>query len=122
MTEAHAGEHHGPGFQAYMVVFGALSVFTAISFVVNATVGRNMTGLTIILAVAVCKAVLVGAYFMHLVVDWSKLYYLIFPTFILAAMFMTVLMPDIVLAWHTASTGVGGPPATVKDTPRTVNP
>ena len=35
MTDSHASEHHaGPGFQAYMVVFGALSIFTAISFLV----------------------------------------------------------------------------------------
>ena len=101
MTDSHASEHHaGPGFQAYMVVFIALSTFTAISFLVNATVGRNMTGLVIILGVAVVKATLVGLYFMHLVVDWFKLYYLIFPTFILAAMFITVLLPDIVLAWQ----------------------
>jgi cytochrome c oxidase subunit 4 len=59
-----------------------------------------MTGLVIILGVAVIKATLVGLYFMHLVVDWAKLYFLIFPTFILAAMFITVLMPDIVLAWR----------------------
>jgi cytochrome c oxidase subunit 4 len=101
MSDSHHPEHHeGPGFQAYMVVFLALSMFTAISFLVNATVGRNLTGMLIILAVAVVKAILVGLYFMHLVVDWGKLYYLIFPTFILAAMFITVLMPDIVLAWH----------------------
>jgi cytochrome c oxidase subunit IV len=101
MSDSHHPEHHeGPGFQAYMVVFLALSTFTAISFLVNATIGRNITGLLIILAVAVTKAILVGLYFMHLVVDWGKLYYLIFPTFILAAMFITVLMPDIVLAWH----------------------
>ena len=46
MTPSHDSEHHGPGYQAYMVVFLALSVFTAISFLVNATVGRNLTGLT----------------------------------------------------------------------------
>jgi cytochrome c oxidase subunit IV len=101
MSDSHHPEQHaGPDFQAYMVVFLALSTFTAISFLVNYYVGRNMTGLTIILAVAVVKAILVGLYFMHLVVDWVKLYFLIFPTFILAAMFITVLMPDIVLAWH----------------------
>ena len=100
MADPHHSEHHGPGFQAYLVVFGALSIFTAISFLVNATVGRNLTGLSIILAVAIIKACLVGLYFMHLIVDWGRLYYLIFPTFILAAMFITVLMPDIVLAWH----------------------
>jgi cytochrome c oxidase subunit 4 len=98
MADSHGPEHHaGPDFKAYMVVFAALSIFTAISFLVNATVGRNLTGLFIILSVAVIKAVLVGLYFMHLVVDWPKLYYLIFPTFILGAMFLVVLLPDIVL-------------------------
>src|SRR5207302_7923635 len=99
MTDSHTSEHHGPSFQAYIVVFVALSIFTAISFLVNAVVGRNPTGLTIILAVAICKAVLVGTYFMHLIVDWPKLYYLIFPTFILGAIFVVVLLPDIVLTW-----------------------
>jgi cytochrome c oxidase subunit 4 len=102
MNQTHHSEDHGPSVQAYLVVFAALSVFTAISFVVNATVGRNTTGLVIILGVAVCKALLVGAYFMHLVVDWKKLYYLIFPAFILGAMMITVLLPDIVLAWPQA--------------------
>ncbi len=37
---------------------------------------------------------------MHLIVDWGKLYYFIFPTFILGTMFMIVLLPDIVLTWH----------------------
>ena len=105
MSEAHPTEHHaGPGFQAYLVVFVALSIFTAISFMVNYAVREYglapHAGFAIIVGVAVIKAVLVGMYFMHLVVDWFKLYFLIFPTFILAAMFITVLMPDIVLAWH----------------------
>jgi caa(3)-type oxidase subunit IV len=106
MSEAHHLEHHheGPGFQAYMVVFLALSTFTAISFLVNYAVREYglapPAGFAIILGVAVVKATLVGMYFMHLLVDWVKLYFLIFPTFILAAMFITVLLPDIVLAWH----------------------
>lgn len=105
MADSHHSEHHaGPGVQAYLVVFVALSVFTAISFAVNYAVRDHWlapyAGFALILGVAVVKAVLVGLYFMHLVVDWGKLYFLIFPTFILAAMFITVLMPDIVLAWH----------------------
>lgn len=105
MSESHHSEHHeGPGLQAYMVVFVALSTFTAISFMVNYAVREYglapHAGFAVILGVAVIKAVLVGMYFMHLVVDWVKLYFLIFPTFILAAMLLTVLMPDIVLAWH----------------------
>ena len=54
----------------------------------------------IILGVAVVKAALVGYIFMHLVSDWRKLYFMIFPAFILGAMMMIVLLPDIVLAWQ----------------------
>jgi caa(3)-type oxidase subunit IV len=102
MSEAQNIEHthSGPTVKTYMLVFGALAVFTLVSFLVNATIGRNLTGLFIILGVSVCKTVLVGLFFMHLIVDWPKLYYLIFPTFILGAMFITVLLNDIVLVWH----------------------
>ncbi len=115
MNESHAAEHHGPGIKAYMVVFVALSIFTGISFIVNSAVrGGSITphaGFTIILGVAIVKAVLVGTYFMHLIVDWPKLYYLIFPTFILGAMFIVVLLPDIVLSWKTASAETAPVPA-----------
>ena len=115
-TPEHPEHHAGPGVKAYVVVFGALSIFTAISFIVNATVGRNNLGLTIILAVAVCKALLVGAYFMHLVIDWGKLYYLIFPAFILGAMYGAALLPDIVLAWpHLGK--VPSPPPVIYEAP-----
>jgi cytochrome c oxidase subunit 4 len=116
MATAHDSEHshHGPGFKAYMVVFVALSIFTVVSFLVNYLVRDNklssQAGFTVILAVAVIKAVLVGTYFMHLVVDWPKLYYLIFPTFILGTMFIIVLLPDIVLAWSPHETKVPSPP------------
>jgi len=116
MTDSHSSsEHHGPGIKAYMVVFVALSIFTAISFIVNSAVRRGdigaHTGFALILSVAIVKAVLVGAYFMHLIVDWPKLYYLIFPTFILGAMFVVVLLPDIVLGWHSATAETSGVPA-----------
>jgi len=57
-------------------------------------------GFTLILGVAVVKAVLVGTYFMHLLWDWGKVYFMIVPIFVLGAMALFVLMPDIVLAWH----------------------
>jgi len=106
MTDAqtHAEAHHGPDVKSYLVIFGALSVFTAISFVVNEFVRHDTisatTGMLLILGVAVVKAVLVGMYFMHLKYDWAKLYFMIIPCFILATMFIVVLLPDIVLAWH----------------------
>jgi len=102
MTEPHGPEnHHGPTFAAYMVVFAALSIFTAISFIVNMFYPPpSHQGATIIMGVAVVKAFLVGLIFMHLKYDWAKLYFMIVPAFILGAMMMIVLMPDIVIDWN----------------------
>jgi caa(3)-type oxidase subunit IV len=111
MTDPHSDEaavgfdeHHGPGVKAYLIVFSALAVFTLVSFVAN-TLARRGTitpheSFAIILSVSVVKTCLVGAFFMHLIVDWRKLYYLLVPAFILGTMMMIVLLPDIVLAWH----------------------
>ena len=105
MSDSHTSAGHGgSGIRPYLVVFGALVIFTAISFVVNSAVRSGTiqpaTGFTIILAVAVCKAVLVATFFMHLLFDWAKLYFMIFPVLILGTMMVVVLLPDIVLAWH----------------------
>jgi cytochrome c oxidase subunit IV len=105
--EAVAGfdEHHGPGVKAYLLVFGGLALATLISFVTN-LMARHGTitaheSFVIILTVSVIKTCLVGAFFMHLIVDWRKLYYLLIPAFILGTMMMIVLLPDIVLAWRS---------------------
>jgi cytochrome c oxidase subunit 4 len=106
---ADHGEHHGPGVKAYLVVFAALSIFTLVSFGANRLAHPEGGGpgpitphqsFVIILGVAVVKAVLVGTYFMHLIMDWRRLYYLLVPAFILGTMMMFVLLPDIVLAWR----------------------
>ena len=104
MTDTHGhGGHAGPSFGAYMVVAVALAIFTTVSFVVNGFVRDKViephVGFTIILGVAVCKALLVGAFFMHLRWEWGKLYYMIVPAFILGTMMMMVLLPDAVISW-----------------------
>jgi caa(3)-type oxidase subunit IV len=101
MSEAHDPHaHHGPNVMAYFAVFGALAVCTALSFLVNKFFPPpNMTGAGIIMVVAVIKAVLVAMIFMHLKWDWGRLYFLIFPVFILATMMMVVLLPDLFYAW-----------------------
>jgi caa(3)-type oxidase subunit IV len=95
---------HDMQVKAYFTVFIALSVFTAVSFVANYMANQEWisrtTSFAIILGVAVVKAILVGLIFMHLKFDWSKLYFMIIPAFILATMMMAVLMPDIVIAWQ----------------------
>ena len=61
---------------------------------------RNLSA-TIILSVAVVKALLVAIYFMRLKWDWGRLYFLIIPALVLAPMLVFALLPDIVLYWHT---------------------
>ena len=108
MTELHAPDHHADsGIKSYLVIFGALIIFTAVSFLANVAVRAQWilphTSFAIILGVAVCKAILVAVYFMHLKVDWGRLYFMIVPALILGVMFVIVLLPDIVLAWHAGT-------------------
>lgn len=95
---------HDLRVKAYFTVFIALSIFTAISFAANEAVRQGWIGVdtsvTIIMAVAVIKAFLVGLIFMHLKFDWGRVYFIIVPIFILGVMMMMVLMPDIVIAWQ----------------------
>lgn len=98
------GAHHGPGVKAYLIVFSALALFTLVSFLSNFMMRKEYItaheSFVIIMTVSVVKTCLVGIFFMHLFLDWRKVYYLIVPAFILGTMMMIVLMPDIVLAWH----------------------
>jgi len=107
-TDTHPTEHHGEAHgdltRTYLVIFAALSVFTIVSFVVNGAVRSESlsrtAGFAIILGVAVVKAVLVATYFMHLIFDWRRFYFVIVPALILGTLLVIVLLPDIVLAWH----------------------
>jgi cytochrome c oxidase subunit 4 len=116
-TDPHTHEHghHGPTLQLYLVIALALAGFTISSFVVNGAVtAGNLSafmGFVLIMGVAVCKAVLVGMYFMHLKYDWGRLYFMVIPAFILATMFVIVLLPDIVVAWHIDQYEVTAPSA-----------
>ncbi len=97
-------EHPEPGVRTYLVIFAALAGLTLVSVVANYLARHDQitahTSFAIILSVAVVKAALVILYFMHLLMDWRKLYYLLIPAVILGAMMMFALMPDGVLAWH----------------------
>jgi caa(3)-type oxidase subunit IV len=108
MADAHGTDeaHGGAHVKAYLVVFGALSIFTLVSFVSNYAAAPEQgwisreASFVIILGVAVVKAVLVAMFFMHLKIDWGRVYFMIVPVLILATMMMIVLLPDIVLAWR----------------------
>jgi cytochrome c oxidase subunit 4 len=105
MAEAHSevhsgGEHsHGDLEPLYLRVFGVLVVCTAISFItVSAwwvhSVGHE-AGHTVVMIVAVIKALLVAMFFMHLKWDWNKLYFMLVPSLVVGAILCCALLPDI---------------------------
>jgi cytochrome c oxidase subunit 4 len=108
MSETHDAQaaDHGPPVKAYLVVFGALAIFTLVSFVANYAAHPDVgwisggTSFVLIFLVAVVKATLVGMFFMHLKFDWGRVYFMIVPVLILGVMFIIVLLPDIVLVWE----------------------
>ncbi len=100
---AHEGEHHGPTFFEYMIIFGALCVATATSYFMFLIFGRSVQGVILITMVSIVKATLVAVYFMHLKYDWSKLYFIVIPLVILTVMTIIVLMPDIMLDWWVSN-------------------
>jgi cytochrome c oxidase subunit 4 len=110
------GAHHGPTFNAYIGVFVFLAVFTLASFLINQFFHGELVylGAALIMLVAVCKAVLVVMYFMHLKFDWSKLYFIVFPLMILTVMMVIVLLPDTVVNAHKHPDDQIVPPAPVQ--------
>ncbi len=110
----HGHGHAGPNVRVYLIIFAALTVFTLVSFVANYAAHEDVrwisveTAFIIILGVAVVKAVLVAAFFMHLMWDWGRVYFMIVPVLVLGTMMMVVLLPDIVLAWKKIDRSVQG--------------
>src|SRR5436309_727159 len=98
MSDNH--DHAGPSFQAFMNVFYILCVCTALSFVVNWALGHGLASASIIMMVAIVKASLVAAIFMHLKLDWGKIYCIILPVCVLTVMMVIILSIDTTLAWH----------------------
>ena len=100
-SSAEHDDHHARLFKIYMIVAAVLAVCTGSSFASTSWSATSRSawsmGFVLILGVAVVKAFLVGFYFMHLKWDWRLLYFIIVPVFILGAMMVIILMPDMVV-------------------------
>ncbi len=97
-ADAHAAAHevheHVSPFSAYIKVFAALLVLTAITFGVSyADLGA--ASLTVAMVVAFIKAALVCMYFMHLKYDDRYHVFVFLSTLIFVAIFFTFTIFDI---------------------------
>jgi caa(3)-type oxidase subunit IV len=96
MTESH--EAHGATQKTYLLTFLVLCILTGVSFwtvsedywPLTKTAGHNL-----VMVVAVCKAILVAMFFMHLKYDWFKVYFMIVGALILGTILLCALLPDI---------------------------
>jgi len=102
-AEHHAGHDHAAPTANYLMVFGALCVFTVISILVDqgkSHFGRVML-VAAVLAVACFKAGFVMLYFMHLKFEGAWKYVLLAPTIVLALALPFTLAPDISFPYYT---------------------
>jgi cytochrome c oxidase subunit 4 len=92
VEEEHQAEAHAP----YLKVWLALLIFTLIEYFYAAACKELfIILLTGLLFWAAIKAGLVGWYFMHLKFEGKWVYILIVPAFVLAAILVLALAPDV---------------------------
>ncbi|HIF01319.1 MAG TPA: oxidase [Planctomycetes bacterium] len=86
----------------YLAVFAVLCVFTGLSVAFDvAGFSNHLVTIVLVLAVAVCKALCVMMFFMHLKFEGNWKYVLLAPTTILAIGLPLALLPDIGVAYYT---------------------
>jgi len=106
MTEGHK---HPP----YLAIFGALAALTAVELAAAIALASHKALLIMILVtLALVKAGLVAAYFMHLKFERKTFIVIVCFPLLLAVVLITALFPDV--GWmhggsrHTAATHEGG--------------
>jgi cytochrome c oxidase subunit IV len=97
-ADHHDHEHDHGGSGKYIFVFIALCVLTVISFGVantRAIMDTPAVGWSIMMAVSCAKAMLVIAFFMHLIWEANWKYVLTIPASIMSVFLVLMLVPDI---------------------------
>lgn len=92
----HSGQsHHISSYKDHLITLGILVVLTALTVGVS-VYGGGMGTISVILALAVAtaKALIVGAYFMHLKYDHKMYRSMVFIVMTLFVVFMIILSID----------------------------
>lgn len=104
-------EHHGKphDVRKYLYVFLALCVLTSMSFFTYSSYwpfhAYPQVGWTFMMAVSLCKALLVMLFFMHLKYEASWKFMLTIPASVMAVFLVIALIPDVKWRYETI---VGG--------------
>ena len=93
-----AEAHNEPSDKMYLAIAASLAGLTIVSYVGDLLHLPRPALIGLVLLVALVKATLVAAFFMHLKVDWTKVKVMIVPALVLAAVLVFALLPDMTLA------------------------
>ncbi|GAB4152238.1 MAG: hypothetical protein Tsb009_28010 [Planctomycetaceae bacterium] len=98
-------DHHNAHHVNYFVIFGILCGCTALSVIFDVIeISNKGVLITLVLSVAVAKALFVMLYFMHLKFEGKWKFVLLAPTIILAAGLPLALLPDVGVHYYSVST------------------
>ena len=98
MTDSHHEDHdHKSHRGTFIGVFLMLCALTAMSFwIANSSLMDNpIMGWSAMMAVSVCKALLVILFFMHLWWEKTWKYAMTFPALIMGVLLVLLLIPDV---------------------------
>lgn len=113
----HEDHHHVSPMYVYVGVFSALLVLTVVTYLVSFA-GLGSASLPVAMIVAAMKAGLVIAFFMHLAHENRFYLFIMLTSFVLIALFFSVILFDMSSAAElNPEAGLGGPreeAATVK--------
>ena len=107
--EGHDDSHEAAHHPNYWAIFLALCGLTAVSWLLDESLGWGLLSsrrvlAVLVLGVALAKALFVAIYFMHLKFEGRWKYVLLTPTMILAIGLPIALAPDLSLQYYPADT------------------
>jgi cytochrome c oxidase subunit 4 len=102
-------QHAGPSVKLYYTVFASLAVLTVVTVTVSRLHMAPAAAVVIAFMIAISKASLVAAFFMHLRYDSRALHLMCAVPALLTLVMLMALMPDVGMANGPL---VAGPPET----------
>ena len=99
MAHAHTDKHDGHGHEPHPTSYYVKIYFILLGLLIVSIIGPELgiRSLTLITAfgIAVVKALIVAAYFMHLNVEKRYIWYIMYTMLLMVALFFVATAPDI---------------------------
>lgn len=110
MSQNGHDHEHGPQLQTYWAIFGSLAVLTLLTVVVSWVDMGRTAGFIVAMMIAISKASLVIAFFMHLKYDPKVIHLMCIVPTLLTLVLLIALLPDV-----GREPGRAGPPQAAFD-------